>query len=343
MSIFWGIVLLAPPALALAWLGRQLHQARAHAARVEARLAAALAAFGGGLSVWSADRRLLACNTRFRELYPDVPLKPGLELEDLLRFTVTRGLVQAPDGEAEAWVQARLAGFDAGTHAVVRTAAGRWLELRPAAVDGGETLLLYTDVTGAEESRAELAERSRQRDSLAADLELLRAVVTAAAAGRPLDAALAKVVPLVCDWAGWRAGRAWRVARGDGLRCEALPAALVVRGAEHEALRALLAAEPAPDGDSLALRAARAGRAVWVADVALDPAFQAAGRPAPPGIRGACAVAVGRGDDVVAVLEFLSPEPLAPAGSAARLLETIALALRAAAPPSPGQRNREDG
>ena len=245
MSIFWGIVLLAPPALALAWLGRQLHQARAHAARVEARLAAALAAFGGGLSVWSADRRLLACNTRFRELYPDVPLKPGLELEDLLRFTVTRGLVQAPDGEAEAWVQARLAGFDAGTHAVVRTAAGRWLELRPAAVDGGETLLLYTDVTGAEESRAELAERSRQRDGLAADLELLRAVVTAAAAGRPLDTALAKVVPLVCDWAGWRAGRAWRVARGAGLRCEALPAALVVRGAEQEVLRALLAAEPA--------------------------------------------------------------------------------------------------
>ena len=329
MSLVWAVLLLLPPALAIGLLARRLQQARERTARVEARLAAVLAAAGSGLSVWTAERRLAACNDRFRELYPDVPIKPGLELEDLLRFSATRGLVQVPDDETEAWVQARLAGVSEGTPTVVRTASGRWLELRAAPVDGGETLLLYTDVSDAEETRGELADRSRQCDRLTADLELLRGVLAAAAAAEPPAATVARVVAHVCDWGSWPVGRAWRVAGGDPPRCEPLPEALVVRGAEYEPLRPLLADEPAADGDSLAVRAARAGRVVWVANVEGDPAFQAGGRAALSGIRGACAVPVRSGPAVVAVLEFLSPNQLVPAEAATRLLESVALMLAA--------------
>ena len=329
MSATWILPLLAALALLLALLARRLQQSRARAARVEARLAAVLAAAGTGISVWSAAARLTACNARFRELYPGVPLKPGLELEDLLRFTVTRGLVQVPDDETEAWVQARLAGVMEGARTTVRTAAGRWLELRSAPVDGGDNLLLYTDVTDAEETRGELSDRNRQLDRLNADLELLRGVLAAAAAGEPFDAAVARVVALVCGWARWPVGRAWRVADGDPPRCLPLPASLVVRGEKYEPLRPLLADEPAADGDSLAARAARAGRVMWVANVEGDPAFQGGGRPALPGIRGACAVPVRSGPEVVAVLEFLAPDQLVPAEAATRLLESVALILAA--------------
>ena len=333
MSMVWAVLLLLPPALAIGLLARRLHQARTRAARVEARLAAVLAAAGSGLSVWTAGGRLAACNDRFRELYPDVPIKPGLELGDLLRFTATRGLVHVPEEETEAWVQARLAGVREGSRTVVRTAAGPWLELRAAPVDGGETLLLYTDVTDAEETRGELADRSRQCDRLSADLELLRGVLAEAAAGEPLEAAAARVVAHVCTWGGWPVGRAWRVAGGDPPRCEPLQDALVVRGAEYAPLRPLLEDDPAADGDSLAVRAARAGRVVWVASVEGDPAFQAAGRAALPGIRGACAVPVRSGPAVVAVLEFLSPAQLVPSEAATRLLDSVALMLAAAAAP----------
>lgn len=336
MSMVWAALLLLPPVLVIGLLAQRLHQARARTARVEARLAAVLAAAGAGLSVWTAERRLVACNDRFRELYPDVPIKPGLELEDLLRFTATRGLVQVAEDDTEAWVQARLAAVREGAHTVVRTAAGGWLEMRAAPVEGGETLLLYTDVTDAEETRGELADRSRQLDRLNADLELLRGVLAAAAEGVPLEATVARVVAHVCAWADWPVGRAWRVADRDPPRCEPLAEALVVRGAEYEPLRPLLADGPAADGDSLAARAARAGRVVWVASVEGDPAFQGGGRQAPPGILGACAVPVKRGPDVVAVLEFLSPNQLVPAEAATRLLDNVALMLGAATGPPDG-------
>lgn len=339
MSMVWAVLLLLPPVLVIGLLARRLHQARERTARVEARLAAVLATAGSGLSVWTAERRLAACNDRFRELYADVPIKPGLELEDLLRFTATRGLVQVPDDETEAWVQARLAAVREGAHTVVRTAAGGWLEMRAAPVDGGETLLLYTDITDAEETRGELAERTRRLAARTADLELLDDVLAAVAAC-PFEPAVARVIGHVCAWADWPVGRAWRVAGGDPPRCEPLPEALVVRGAEYEPLRPLLADEPAADGDSLAVRAVRAGRVVWVANVEGDPAFQGDGRHALPGIRGACAVPIKRGQDLVAVLEFLSPNQLVPAEAATRLLDSVGLVLGAAAgrsdqPPDP--------
>ena len=129
-------------------------------------------------------------------------------------------------------MQARLAGVMEGARTTVRTAAGRWLELRSAPVDGGNNLLLYTDVTDAEETRGELSDRNRQLDRLNADLELLRGVLAAAAAGEPFDAAVARVVALVCGWARWPVGRAWRVADGDPPRCLPLPA--VARGARRK-------------------------------------------------------------------------------------------------------------
>ena len=342
MSVVWAVLLLLPPVLAIGLLARRLHQARAHAARVEARLAAVLAAAGSGLSVWTAEGRLAACNARFRELYPGVPIKPGLELEDLLRLTAARGLVQVAEDDTEAWVQARLAGVREGQRAVVRTAAGRCLELLAAPVDGGETLLLYTDVTEAEETRGALAEQGRQRDRLAADLDLLRGAADAAGAGETFEATAARVVALVCAWSGWPAGRAWRVA-GDPPRCEPLPGALVVNGADYEPLRPLLADASAADGDSLAARAVRSSRVVRVANVAADPAFTAGGRPALPGIRGACAVPVRRGQQVVAVIEFLSAEQLAPSEAAERLLESAALMLGAAAGQPDAPRGAADG
>ena len=334
VSIAWILVPLVALALLLALLlvllARRLQQARDGAARVEARLAAVLAAAGTGLSVWSAAGRLVACNARFSELYPDVPLKPGLELEDLIRFTATRGLVQVPDDQVEAWVQARLSGMREGAREVVRTAAGRWLEMRAVPSDDAETLLLYSDVTDAEATRAELSGHARQLTRRAADLELLNSAA-ACAASRPFEAAVPQVVALVCAWAGWPIGRAWRVAGAEPLRCEVLPEALVTTGEAFEPLRPMLAAEPPPDADSVASRAVRARRVAWVPNVEGDPAFQTGARVALPGIRGACGVPVTCGEQVVAVLEFLSPEQLAPAAATTRLLESVGRMLGAAA------------
>lgn len=334
MWLFW-----TPPLLALAaaaWLlARRLRDAREHAARLAARLAAVLAGAGAGLAVWSAGGRLVACNPRFREFYPDVPLEPGLELEDLVRFTVTRGLVQVADEQADAWVRARLDGARGGSRDVVRAADDRWIEMRFAPSDRGETLMLYADVTAAQEAGAALAERTAQLERRTADVDLLQRALDAAGEAGSFDAAARRINALVCRWAGWPAGHAWRVT-SDGAALAPRPATLVLDGGGAldedgcALLRAALAAERPRRGESLAGRVLHAGRIVWVANTESDPTYTAARRARMPGIRGACGVPIRRGGKVVAVLEFLSREQLAPAERATRLLESVARILGAA-------------
>ena len=71
-------------------------------------------------------------------------------------------------------------------------------------------------------------------------------------------------------------------------------------------------------------RALQSERIVWIANLESDPTFSSERRAVMPGIRGACAVPVKSRGQVVAVLEFLSREQLAPASSATRLLRGIA-------------------
>ena len=327
MWLFWtpGVLALAAAAFLLA---RRLHAAREHAARLAARLAAVLAGREAGLAVWSPDGRLVACNPRFREFYPDVPLRPGLALEDLVRFTVTRGLVQVPEAEVEAWVQARLAGARAAACDVVRTADGRWLEIRVGPSGGGETLMLYADVTVAHEAAAALAERDAQLDGRAADLALLQAALAAAGGAGSFEAAARQINEQVCCWAGWPVGHAWRAADG-GAALAPCPGTLVIDGDGFEPLRAALGAERPVRGEGLAGRVLQTGRVVWVANIESDPTFPTERRASMPGIRGACGVPIRRGEQVVAVLEFLAREQLVPADATARLLESVGRALGA--------------
>ena len=296
MSVVWAVLLLLPPVLAVGLLAHRLHRTRAGAARVEARLAAVLAAAGSGLSVWTTAGSLVACNARFRELYPDVPLKPGLELEDLLRFTVTRGLVQVPDVETEAWVQARLAGVGEGARTVVRTAAGGWLEIRAAPVDGGETLLLYTDVTDAEEVRGESAERKRQ---LAA-----RDRRPGAAARRARRGGRRRAARSGCRAGrgprlrlGGLAGRARLAGRGQRSAASASRCLRRCRQAARITKRCGRCSRTSRPQTRTVWRCARRAPAVssgWRTSRGIRRS-RAAGRPALPGIRGACAVPVRSG------------------------------------------------
>ena len=177
--------------------------------------------------------------------------------------------------------------------------------------DGGETLLLYTDVTAAREAAAELAARDAQLDGRAADLELLQAALAIAGEAGSFEAAARRINERVCRWAGWPVGHAWRAADG-GAALAPCPEALVTDGDGFEPLRAALAAERPARGEGLAGRVLQAGRVVWVANAESDPTFPAERRASMPGIRGACGVPVRRGEQVVAVLEFLAREQLVP-------------------------------
>ena len=97
-----GALLILLLILLLGVVAWRLRDARARASTADARLATLLESNASGLAVWNAERRLVACNGRFREFYPSVTLKPGLEYEDLVRYTATRAVVLVPEAEMDA-------------------------------------------------------------------------------------------------------------------------------------------------------------------------------------------------------------------------------------------------
>ena len=328
MSLVWLPLLgLGVAVLAVFLVVRRLRETREHADRLGSRLAAVLEGYAAGLSVWDVDSRLVACNQRFREFYPGVPLKPGLVLEDLTRFTVTRGLVQVPEDEVEAWVRERMTRFRGVAREVVRTVDGRWLEIRSVPTDHGEVLLLYADATETHDTRSALSDRSERLDQQSAGLALLRRAVELAGVAESFDGAVQQVVDLICEWAGWPVGHAYRVSSSDAGRLESMR---VWRSAQDEAfapLRAVVEQEVPRQGDGVAGRAFRSGRVIWIANIVVDPATSNSRREVMPGVRGVCAVPIKSRGRVVAVLEFLAREQLSPSASATQLLEGVAEAL----------------
>jgi PAS domain-containing protein len=329
MSFVWWLVavLVAVCAAALFLVARRLHASRVSDARSSARLAAVLEGVSAGLSVWSPEQRLLACNARFREFYAAVELKPDLVFEDLIRYTATRGVVRLDEDEIESWVTGRLSRFGEAWVEVLQTAEGGWLEMRCVVTEPGEVVMLYADVTATRDAARRRERDAERRGHVSAEKRLTEAVDAMVRDAASFEAALGGALELACGYTGWAAGHA--------LQCEpADPASLVSTGVwypapdgEHTPLRAHLARMPPGQYGGAAARAVRSRETVWVANMSVDPSIDPDIRALLTGIRGICAVPVVSAGKVVAVLEFLAHEQLAPDPSLNRALQEVATAL----------------
>ena len=325
MLLLWFLVIAL--ALGLAIAGWRLQQIRAGDAQVSRRISAVLDNLSVGLSVWDAGQRLVSCNERFREYYPAVQLKPGLQFEDLLRFTATRGLLQIPEDNIELWVADRVEGFNNVGRDVLRTADGRWLEIRRIPTDRLEVVVLYADITTAREAELELAKGSQWLGRQLAGQTLLQETIEVAATVKSFESGVQRVIDLVCEWSGWPVACAYRVSPDD-------PDRLVPMGLWHLSdpepftfLRASTDQGSERKGEGVSGRVLQTKDLVWVANVAVDPSVSAERRAEMPGIRGACALPITSAGRVVAVLEFLAREQLFPDPASTKLLRAVGLAL----------------
>ena len=325
----------------LAGLVWRLRAVRASHDRARARLAALLESDAAGLSVWDAGGRLVACNGRFREFYPAVTLKPGLEFEDLVRYTATRAVVIVPEAEIEGWIEERLAGRAEASTETRRTPDDRWIEIRTRPTEQEETLLVYTDVTAARTAAVGAAATAPAATAQAAALRMLQEAMAVGREARSFHQAVRDVTRLLAESGEWDAGTAYLAAAGGGT--------LVSTGVWHVANEqvAPLATRAAidaccDDADDQVLRgAASSGAATWIANVTVDPRLSDARRGALGGIRSICAVPVASAGRVVAVVELFAATPTAPDPSRERLIVSAVGQLahvfereRAAVPPA---------
>ena len=309
--------LLAVAAGLLAW---RLRAARDETTVARARLAAMLESFSAGLAVWSSEGRLTACNGRFREFYPAVELKPGLEYEDLLRYAARRAVVLVPEAETEAWVEARLARFGEPAVETLRTPDGRWIEVRMIPTAGEDTLLLHADVTASRAEAAAAGGGAASATARSAELQLLLEAMAVGREGAAFHRAARDVLHAVGEWGGWHAATVY-LATADG---KGLVSTGVWYVADETAMpppaRAAVDVCCDEGGDDLLRSAAAAAAPRWIGSLTVEPRISDARRAALEGVRSLCVLPVTSDGRVVAVAELFSRSPAPPDAPRERLL-----------------------
>jgi signal transduction histidine kinase/DNA-binding response OmpR family regulator len=123
------------------------------------RIWAAIDVLPDGFVLFDREERLLACNQRYREMFPDsAPLmQPGTTFEELLRHGLRNGHVPEAAGREEEWLAARLRDFRAADTVTESGLAGGRVILESDHVtpDGGR-VGLRTDITETREQQSAL-------------------------------------------------------------------------------------------------------------------------------------------------------------------------------------------
>ncbi|MDP3198170.1 response regulator [Tabrizicola sp.] len=123
------------------------------------RIWAAIDVLPDGFVLFDREERLLACNQRYREMFPDsAPLiQPGVSFEDLLRHGLKHSHVPSAVGREEEWLAERLRDFRAADTIAENTLASGQVILESDHVtpDGGR-VGLRTDITAMREQQAQL-------------------------------------------------------------------------------------------------------------------------------------------------------------------------------------------
>jgi signal transduction histidine kinase/CheY-like chemotaxis protein len=123
------------------------------------RIWAAIEAIPDGFVLFDREDRLLTCNERYRETYPESAgsMVAGVRFEDILRHGVERGQHSDAVGREEAWLAERMEQHRNadGVHEQ-QLMDGRWIRAYDHPTPDGGRVGLRVDITGAKEQQAAL-------------------------------------------------------------------------------------------------------------------------------------------------------------------------------------------
>jgi signal transduction histidine kinase/DNA-binding response OmpR family regulator len=114
------------------------------------RIWAAIEALPDGFVLFDREERLLTCNQRYRDMFPDSAdqMMPGTSFEELLRYGLKNGHVPEAVGREEDWLEGRLLQFrSARTTTECQLSNGRWIVESDHVTPDGGRVGLRTDIT----------------------------------------------------------------------------------------------------------------------------------------------------------------------------------------------------
>jgi PAS domain-containing protein len=117
---------------------------------MEQTLTEAIEAISEGFSLYDAQDRIVACNTRYREMlsYDYAATLVGTSFESIVSNAVERGLIPEAQSEPRRWLAERLRRHrnPSGPH-IQRRSDGRWVRISERGTTNGGVVATYAEIT----------------------------------------------------------------------------------------------------------------------------------------------------------------------------------------------------
>lgn len=132
------------------------------------RIWAALEAIPDGFVLFDREEKLLACNQRYKEIYPESAdmMRPGTTYEEILRAGLQAGAYVDAIGHEEAWIDERIGQpLLAPVEREQELADGRWLRVLEQPTPDGGRVGLRVDITHQKEQQVALDEARKAAEA----------------------------------------------------------------------------------------------------------------------------------------------------------------------------------
>ena len=259
---------------------------------------------------------MVLCNSRFRHInqYSEADTKPGIcTYESLGRLDAAHGTL----GRRLLSFAQRVGKLRrTGNSETIEHLGDRILERRQSITPEGGIVSIQTDIS--ERKRAEEALREQTKA-----IELLHKVASDANRAQNVEEALQGCLDAVCAHTGWPVGHVY--VRSTDERDKLLPSKIwhLDGSKRFAAFRKVTERTTFEPGVGLPGRVLASGKSAWITDVTEDPNFPRAKLAKDIGVKAGFAVPVLVETDVVAVLEFFSPEAVEPDEELLNLLDNV--------------------
>jgi len=284
----------------------ELRDARIALEASEARFRGVFEAGGAGIVVLAATGRFVQINRAFADFV-------GYDVEELAELTIFDVLRPADHEEMRCNRDNLFGGLVDQVSTEFRFAhrdgGARWATVSATYMtnpsDGGRLMILTVqDITRRKQADEALAHKTRL-------IDLINELAVAANNATDFEDVVQHCLKRVCEVAGWSIGHAYR-STGDG-EFETMRIWHLDDAIRFEPYRQITERLPSADGHGMARAVLVQGEIEWRDRIPAQP-----GRLSPRakvavevGLRSGFAVPVRAGDEVVAVLEFLSDKPIA--------------------------------
>ena len=131
-------------------------------------LAAAIATISDGFVLYDADDRIVACNERVREIYPQRAdlFRPGTSFREILEAAVARSVPDLKGQTPKEWIEERLrqhsAPYSVAEHSYRNDL---WVRVTQRKTHDGGTVVVYTDITELKRRQIELEQAREEAEA----------------------------------------------------------------------------------------------------------------------------------------------------------------------------------